>query len=432
MAASLAVGISGIILLVGGLVFLAAGHQQQSAVERPLGQALHRGDSGDAHSGLWLFVLRGDEWDALPEAPAGFPLRDSMRTVAIHGRTLEETVSSNGTVYRVRTERFGTEVRQAVFDERRQRQDRRRWVAGLTGGSLATLLVAVTASVLVARRAIDPVAKLLDLRCRFVTDASHELRAPLTRLHTRSQLMLRRADDLPEPIATELRRMVAGTRELGEVLDDVLRGARLRSEVPEHERVDLAHVAAELLAAEAGRLADRGLIAVLRLGAEHYPVLGVRPALRRVLSALVDNAIGHTPPRGRITIRIAAVNDGRTVELSVGDTGVGFDPARHPGVFDRFARGAGGQGRGYGIGLALTREVVESHGGTITAAGQPGRGARFTVRLPAAPPSRPRPAERRSAAGAGAGETVNTPGRGAANRAGHGAASAAPSRGGRC
>ncbi|WP_165945334.1 sensor histidine kinase KdpD [Micromonospora sp. KC723] len=404
MAASLAVGISGIILLVGGLVFLAAGHQQDSAAARPLDHALHRGDPGDARSGLWLFVQSGEDWDAPSGAPAGFPLRDSMRAVAIDGGPLEETVSVNGTVYRVRTDRFGTEVRQAVLDEHRQRQDRRRWVAVLTGGGLATLLVAVTASVRVARRAIDPVAKLLDLRRRFVADASHELRAPLTRLHTRGQLMLRSADDLPEPIAAELRRMVAGTRELGEVLDDVLRGARLRSHVPERERVDLAHVAAELLAAEAGRLAERGLVAVLRMEAGQYPVLGVRPALRRVLSALVDNAIGHTPARGRITIRIAAVDDGRTVELSVGDTGVGFDPARHPGLFDRFVRGADGQRRGYGIGLALTREVVESHGGTITAAGRPGRGARFTVRLPAAPPSRPRPAEQRSAAGAAAGD----------------------------
>ncbi|WP_173074808.1 sensor histidine kinase [Phytohabitans rumicis] len=254
---------------------------------------------------------------------------------------------------------------------------------------LVGLVVASTFGVLVAWRALHPMVQLLDRRRRFVADASHELRAPLTRLHVRGQLLLRRAEELPEPLVTELRRMVAGTRELGEVLDDMLRTARLWSDAPGSERVDLDAVATDLLAAEAGRLAERKLVAVLRVGPEPLVVLGVKPALRRMLSALLDNAIGHTPPQGRITVSIATVDHGRTVELVVGDTGVGFDPVQHRTMFDRFSRGAAGQGQRFGIGLALTREVVESHGGTIAGVGQPGRGARFIVRLPAAPPRRP-------------------------------------------
>lgn len=253
---------------------------------------------------------------------------------------------------------------------------------------LVGLIVASTAGALVARRALDPMAKLLDRRWRFVADASHELRAPLTRLHVRSQLLLLRADELPEPLVIELRRMVAGTRELGEVLDDVLRTARLRSDVAGEERVDLAEVAADLLTAEAGRLTERKLVAVLRVGAEPVLVLGVGSALRRMLAALLDNAIGHTPAHGKITVSVAAVDHSRTVELVVGDNGVGFDPARQHTMFDRFSRGAGGQGQRFGIGLALAREVVEGHGGAIVATGEQGRGARFVVRLPAAPPRR--------------------------------------------
>jgi signal transduction histidine kinase len=255
---------------------------------------------------------------------------------------------------------------------------------GLTS-LVAGLVVAATTGVLVTRRALAPMAEVLDRRRRFVADASHELRAPLTRLHVRSQLLLRWEDELPEPLAIELRRMVAGTRELGEVLDDVLSGARLREDSPRNERVDLAAVAADLLAAEAGRLAEQGLVAGLNLGREPLVVLGVRPALRRMLSALVDNAIGHTPRDGRITVSVAAADHGRTVQLVVEDTGIGFDPAQHSAMFGRFVRGATGEGKRFGLGLALTREVVESHGGTITAAGRPGQGARFTVRLPAAP-----------------------------------------------
>jgi two-component system OmpR family sensor kinase len=69
--------------------------------------------------------------------------------------------------------------------------------------------------------------------------------------------------------------------------------------------------------------------------------------------------------------------------VAVADTGDGFDPADGGRLFDRFYRGAGAGERRFGIGLALLREVVDGHGGTITAEGVPGAGATFTVRLPA-------------------------------------------------
>jgi signal transduction histidine kinase len=111
-------------------------------------------------------------------------------------------------------------------------------------------------------------------------------------------------------------------------------------------------------------------------------VAGVQSALRRVVGALLDNAIGHTPPGGHV--QVALRRDGGQVELVVRDDGVGLDPDDTERIFQRFTRGTTGEGRRFGLGLALVREVVESHGGTIEAAGRPGDGATFTVRLPAA------------------------------------------------
>ncbi|MEK8174129.1 ATP-binding protein [Streptomyces sp. M19] len=71
-----------------------------------------------------------------------------------------------------------------------------------------------------------------------------------------------------------------------------------------------------------------------------------------------------------------------SVSLSVRDTGVGFAPKEAERIFERFARGTTGQGRRFGLGLALAREVVEAHRGRITASGRPGDGALFTVELP--------------------------------------------------
>jgi two-component system OmpR family sensor kinase len=110
-------------------------------------------------------------------------------------------------------------------------------------------------------------------------------------------------------------------------------------------------------------------------------VAGVQSALRRVVGALLDNAIGHTPPGGHVQVTLGRV--GAHAELVVRDDGVGLDPGDTERIFQRFTRGTAGEGRRFGLGLALVREVVESHGGTIEATGRPGEGATFTVRLPA-------------------------------------------------
>jgi two-component system, OmpR family, sensor kinase len=98
-----------------------------------------------------------------------------------------------------------------------------------------------------------------------------------------------------------------------------------------------------------------------------------------VLSELLANALTHLPRDGRISVTVRVPD---VAEVLVADTGNGFDPADTERIFDRFHRGANAGERRHGLGLALLREVVTSHGGTITAAGRPGEGAVFTVRLP--------------------------------------------------
>ncbi len=131
---------------------------------------------------------------------------------------------------------------------------------------------------------------------------------------------------------------------------------------------------------ESERAAERGIV----LTAEHAGVAlvvdGVETALRRAVSELLANAVRHTPEGGRISVRAAVV--GGQAELVVADTGEGFEPVEAERLFDRFHHGEGE--RRFGLGLALVREIVTGHGGTVEAVGHPGRGARFTVRLPLA------------------------------------------------
>ncbi|MGA5581589.1 sensor histidine kinase [Streptomyces thermodiastaticus] len=193
------------------------------------------------------------------------------------------------------------------------------------------------------------------------------------------------ADGLPAAHRDGLRLLVTSLGRLGEVLDDLLSSAVLTAGPAwrARRRVDLVDLVRSAAAEEEEeRVQERGL--TVRVDGPPFPlwVDGVASALRRAVGELLANAIAHTPRGGRIDLVLSRA-DGSAV-LTVADTGSGFARGEAEGLFRRFHRG--GDGR-FGLGLALLREVVTDHGGTVTADGRPGHGSRFTLRLPLSPPS---------------------------------------------
>ena len=280
-----------------------------------------------------------------------------------------------------------------MFDTRFQRAGPPPAAAGAAGGDelVGLLGSGLAGAVLGGRRIVAPLGEALSRQRRFVVDASHELRTPIAQVHTRAQLIARRAAR-GQPAAeqrADLDRLIGTTRLLGEVVDNLLSSARLSApgDRPVAEPVDLARWARRPRSPprRCARGSGRVRLAVTR-ERRPYVVQGVPTALRRVLSALLDNALGHTPPGGSIEVWLG-VPDERHVELRVRDTGIGFPSADADRIFERFARGSDGDGRRFGLGLALVREVVTGHGGTIAAAGRPGSGATFTLRLLRADPA---------------------------------------------
>ena len=112
-------------------------------------------------------------------------------------------------------------------------------------------------------------------------------------------------------------------------------------------------------------------------------VLGDEGALSEALLNVIGNAVKYSREGGRVVVTVAR-RDG-TVVVSVADTGVGIPAADLPRIFDSFYRGRAGESgvAGAGIGLALTRRIVEAHGGSIAATSDPGRGSVFVIELPA-------------------------------------------------
>jgi signal transduction histidine kinase len=221
-----------------------------------------------------------------------------------------------------------------------------------------------------------------------VADASHEPRTPLTQLHTRAQLLQNdlRAGATAADLAPDIEQLLVGTRQLGEVVDDLLLSTQLQARTEHATEVDLGVVAAGVIAGLADRARDQGVELTLLADVDGPSVVrGREAALRRVVTALVDNALSHTCADGHVTIELGFRDAPPRVTMVVRDDGMGFDSADGERLFARFARGSHGDRRRFGLGLALTREVIAGHGGTIEAWGNPGEGAAFTVELPAAP-----------------------------------------------
>ncbi|AGZ45773.1 sensor histidine kinase [Actinoplanes friuliensis] len=377
--------IGALLMLGGGISYAALLHSQENLIAGELEWGATRGTTSGPPGCSWIFVSDGRTVDTgVNPPPPGFPLQSALDTVATTRATETTKIARNGTVYYVRTQTRGNGVVQAVFDARFQLADRRHLLLAFSLAAAAGLIAAVLTGVLVARRAVAPLAEALARQRRFVADASHELRTPIAQVHTRAQLLARRArTGATAADQRDLDRLVGTTRRLGEIVDELLLSARLAAtpaDRPPTAAVDLAELTRAAIVTEADRAGERHVSVTLDAPGDPLPVPGIESALRRVVGELLANALTHTPEGGRIGVTVRAGNG--HAELIVADTGDGFDQADADRIFDRFHRGAGAGDRRFGLGLALLREVVTSHHGTIEADGHPGRGATFTVRLP--------------------------------------------------
>lgn len=201
---------------------------------------------------------------------------------------------------------------------------------------------------------------------RFLADAAHELRTPITSLVGNVEYLSRHGAD--EEALADLR-------------SDAQRIARLVEDLLTLERegatgAELRPVALDELVRETVRRLPRGMERVRLERLEHVSVRGDEQALARALANLIENAFVHGPENGVVTVSV--IREGASVLLSVADEGEGPQPQEGARVFERFWRGPAAAGRpGSGLGLAIVAAVAARHGGRATV-----NGAQFTVQLP--------------------------------------------------
>jgi len=219
----------------------------------------------------------------------------------------------------------------------------------------------------------------------FLATLSHELRTPLSSLMLQAQLLGRgKLDEAKlKKAAGVIERAARAQAQLIDDLLDISRivAGKLRIGMLPVGMADVAQIALETVAANAER---KRLILSLQL-TEPLPVVsGDSLRLQQVVLNLLNNAIKFTPNEGRIVVTVGTVNG--QAELCVVDSGIGIEPAFLPSVFDRFSQASPDQNNthgGLGLGLAIVRQLVQAHGGSVVAESEgQAKGTVFRVRLP--------------------------------------------------
>ncbi len=222
-------------------------------------------------------------------------------------------------------------------------------------------------------------------RSDFLSVAAHELRTPLTPLAIYLKIIERKlqaGQPLDPALASKATRQVTRLAKLVEELLDVS-GLESRRAPINLERFDLSELAAEVVA-DFRAAADHEI--VYERPAVPGMVDGDRQRLEQVLVNLLQNAIKYSQPDRQVLVRVAV--EGAQVQTSVTDHGIGIPIEEQERVFQRFFRAANATPRNYGglgIGLSVSHEIVERHGGRFEIRSEPGQGSVFTFYLPLAP-----------------------------------------------
>ena len=228
-------------------------------------------------------------------------------------------------------------------------------------------------------------------QARFVSDASHELRTPISVIQGYANMLDRWGKDDPEVRQEAINAIRAEAASMGSLVEQLLFLARgdNNTQAVEKRCFDLSELACAVFRETVLLETGRSINAEIPPG---VPCWGDPGLVKQALRILVDNSVKYTPEGGQITLRLTEEKD--YLALSVSDTGPGIAPEDLPRIFERFYRADQSRARetgGTGLGLPIARWIAARHGGSVQVSSVVGIGSRFTLLLPDARTSGPRP-----------------------------------------
>lgn len=218
-------------------------------------------------------------------------------------------------------------------------------------------------------------------RREFLTDVAHELRTPLMVASGYLQMLqkgIMQGDQLKAGIETVTRNV----QQIVSLVNDILFLQEMDLVLPEFQAVDMNEVARAVVEKYAAKAKEHGVDLRLIPNPNLHPASGDSKSLERALTALVDNAIKFSPQGGNVIISLRG--QGEKILVAVEDEGIGIPQESLPRIFDRFyhiEKSEDNLFSGIGLGLAITRQVIEQHQGSLNVISTPGKGSTFTLTL---------------------------------------------------
>jgi two-component system phosphate regulon sensor histidine kinase PhoR len=213
---------------------------------------------------------------------------------------------------------------------------------------------------------------------------AHELRQPISAIRAAIEVFSRKLSEIPESLRPLVSGLLFEMDRLGRLTNRLNYAAQTRNTLTSSARqpVDVVSSIEEVALMSKLEAQNLGVTLICELPTRLPPMTLDKDAFVEIVTNLLENALKYTPRGGRVTIS-AGEND-HHVWIQVSDTGIGLSPAEQSRVFERFYRGDSSRARspGVGLGLAITRDLVQAHGGTISVCSAPNQGAAFLVELP--------------------------------------------------
>jgi len=398
-----------ILVLLGGGLFFAIRHQisrqldaslrvatlvlERAARIREVERAQATGPVADAVDELHiperdLYLLDGAGQPIKPtQAPAW--IADAARLASRAGTADRDLETPGGHQVRLHAERFTGEhgapyVAVVAADGLELEDQYASLIEAFVAATLVALLLVAGGGYVLVQKSTAPVERSMEQMRRFMADAAHELRTPITILRTRAEVAIGQ-ERVPAQDTATLRAVERETARLGEIVEDLLTLARADAGERPVGRVALYldDVAAE--AVDGVRtLAEQKRVQVAVGEFEEAKVTGDPALVRQLLLIVLDNAVKFTPAGGTVRLDITAANGRASVVVT--DTGVGIPAEQLPHVFERFYRGepARREAQGAGLGLAIARWIADAHRARIDIVSTPGTGTTVSIIFPAA------------------------------------------------
>ncbi len=278
-----------------------------------------------------------------------------------------------------------TVSRDVLIQEREQqfKDARNRVLTRLIVTNIVILIGGGILSYYLALRTLRPIEEAHEAQSRFTADASHELRTPIAAMQTEIEVALMN----PKLSLSDTKNLLkSNLEELGKLTnlsEGLLSLAQMEDSELKGQKVKVKDVVNGAVA-RVLPLAEKKRILITQELGKNLQLWGDATSIQEALLIILDNAVKYSPDKTEISIM--ADHKQKNVEIRIKDQGIGIKATELPHIFDRFYRADAARSKqhvsGYGIGLAIARNIADMHNGSLTATSKPGKGSVFTLSLP--------------------------------------------------